>query len=1170
MRKTLKYLMLLLLLLLLLCSAAIYYLLYTTSGSQQAIRFLISNQQWPMTVQSIEGYLGGDLQIRGMQYTDQTMDVEVEQLTYQLDWSWWQRTVDVRQLNISGVRIKQSLDTENEGAVENRPSIELPLILKIQGLNVTDIHWQQADQQQHIKQLSGGLFWQGDALTVETLHIEHSQLQANLTGQMRLHEAWPLTVQANWQWSTDETPVSGELSGDSQLSGDLTVLKGHHQLVIDSPELNGELVVLTELTLAPEFSASIQLTAGDHLTWLQEDHPWRLTVEQAEASGTPAAFVYSVAAAVTHPDFPPGQLSLHGQGNQHGMHIKDLTLSSAGQNLQAMMELSWSPDVAITGQLGLIQFNPATWGWDQSADLSGQLMFAAEQVSDDWQLELNDLRMSGSFQNRDLELTGSGQWRAGDYQADDLSLTLGNNVLFINGQANRQTVDASLQFDWPDLSALDQSLSGGIEAELDLSGSFGQPAITGTFNGTEMKHNDLRLAGLNGTIEGVLQDSVQATLNVTELTAGDVQVEQLQASLTGWLDAHQLELTFSMDDILTRLNLSGAHDQASSDVLWQGVINEHQVTLADGRQVVMNQPMQISWGDVLTLSEACWTGVNAGQLCVRSDQISATGPLTGEITLQAFSTEPFSPFLPERLKLSGLLNGQAGYRLDDDQFWLQATMALNDGILRYQTAGDDWLEQRISQWQLSANTSQQVIDLKADVRLADDSFLHWQSNISRAAPGSSWMLDADMSGQINSPELIPALTAEVSEAKGVVLIEGQVTGPLLQPHINWQLSQPDGYLKLTRMGTRIEQSVMRIETRRSEQLIYDIGLTGSSQSDRKQGRFALHGSLIMQPQWRFSGQLSGEDFRVLNLPELTLDVSPQLQVEASQAEASISGELAIPYGHVVIKTLPPESVPNSRDLVVIRDEQPDEDETPYPVLLDIKARIEDRVELDVIGLTAGLSGNLNLRQGPAQQLTGYGDLKLLDGRYEVYGQSLAIETGELNFSGALDNPRLNVRASRQATTDAVKAGVKLGGMVNQLQSELYSEPPMQDVEKLAYIMTGQGLEGAGNLDSEALKQAAIVLGLNQSSPVFRQIQQQFGIDVLTVKRNGDQSESVIEAGKKINDDLYIAWNQGLFNRLGFWVLKYRINEYLNLQTTQGDDQSIELVYTRRSEPPREQ
>ena len=315
-------------------------------------------------------------------------------------------------------------------------------------------------------------------------------------------------------------------------------------------------------------------------------------------------------------------------------------------------------------------------------------------------------------------------------------------------------------------------------------------------------------------------------------------------------------------------------------------------------------------------------------------------------------------------------------------------------------------------------------------------------------------------------------------------------------------------------------------------------------------------------QWQYLGQINGDNFMVLNLPEAKFNITPALTIKADQQGTDIKGNLSIDSGHVIVKQLPPSSVSNSDDLEIHTTESVDS--AVYPFTMNVKASIKDPIKLDVIGLQAGLIGSLQLVKAQGKTLEGNGLLNLTDGSYEIYGQKLDINQGELTFTGPLDNPRLNVKASRTSVSGDVVAGVQLGGTVNNLQSNLYSEPNLSDIEKLSYIMSGRGIDNSGTLDGESLKQAAIVMGLNQSSPIFNQIQSQFGIDVLTLRESAVAADTVVEAGKKINDKLYVSYNQGLFNRLGFWMLKYRINEFLNLQTTQGEDQSIEIVYTRKA------
>jgi translocation and assembly module TamB len=448
--------------------------------------------------------------------------------------------------------------------------------------------------------------------------------------------------------------------------------------------------------------------------------------------------------------------------------------------------------------------------------------------------------------------------------------------------------------------------------------------------------------------------------------------------------------------------------------------------------------------------------------------------------------------------------------------------------------------------------------------MADQSHLLLEAKLDKAND-QDWLINSTVKGVFNNSQILTELSDEINQSEGQISIDGSVQGPLNQPNINLTLNQVDGFITLTRLGTVLEQLKLSITTQGIKQPIYQIQLSGNNLSSINQGHIASQGTmrLTSEQQWQYKGDITGENFMLLNLPEAKFNVSPKLSILADQQSTDIKGDLAIDYGHVVVKQLPASSIGNSADLQIHSAES--EKSVSYPISMNIRANIKQPIALDVIGLVAELTGSIQLIQTKEQSLAGTGVLNLNQGSYEIYGQKLDINEGELTFTGPLDNPRLKVKASRKSISGDVVAGVELGGTVNNLQSRLYSEPTLSDIEKLSYIMTGRGIENSGSLNGDQLKQAAIVMGLNQSSPIFSQIQSQFGIDVLTVKESAVAADTVVEAGKKINDKLYVSYNQGLFNRLGFWVLKYRINQFLNLQTTQGEDQSIELVYTRKAD-----
>ena len=83
------------------------------------------------------------------------------------------------------------------------------------------------------------------------------------------------------------------------------------------------------------------------------------------------------------------------------------------------------------------------------------------------------------------------------------------------------------------------------------------------------------------------------------------------------------------------------------------------------------------------------------------------------------------------------------------------------------------------------------------------------------------------------------------------------------------------------------------------------------------------------------------------------------------------------------------------------------------------------------------------------------------GTYAAYGQKLEISRGELVFSGAADNPRLDVLAVRP-NLDVV-VGVAVAGTAQQPRIRLVSEPEMAEMDKLA-----QSLHEAEELRDQAL------------------------------------------------------------------------------------------------------
>ena len=135
--------------------------------------------------------------------------------------------------------------------------------------------------------------------------------------------------------------------------------------------------------------------------------------------------------------------------------------------------------------------------------------------------------------------------------------------------------------------------------------------------------------------------------------------------------------------------------------------------------------------------------------------------------------------------------------------------------------------------------------------------------------------------------------------------------------------------------------------------------------------------------------------------------------------------------------------------------KPVEKETGRPLALSLQVNIDpskaNDVKLDAFGLTTDIQGSLSMEQMDAK-LTGNGDLNLVNGRYQAYGQDLIIRKGEILFSGPLDRPTLDIEAIRdpEKTADDVIAGIRVTGQAEQPDIEVFSNPTKEQSEALSY------------------------------------------------------------------------------------------------------------------------
>lgn len=265
-------------------------------------------------------------------------------------------------------------------------------------------------------------------------------------------------------------------------------------------------------------------------------------------------------------------------------------------------------------------------------------------------------------------------------------------------------------------------------------------------------------------------------------------------------------------------------------------------------------------------------------------------------------------------------------------------------------------------------------------------------------------------------------------------------------------------------------------------------------------------------------------FPLIQLPDQQLVVSGKITASESQKVSEIKGELVVDRMHLEI----PDPAPGpTADLQWIDDQLEPADKKRKPPLskVDINLTLNGDSEIYGRGMSLKPKGKLHLGGSLSQpRLTGI--LDIASGKIEFRSVKLDILPGSrVVFSGDPKRPSIYIRAARKIAD--VTAGVIIDGPVDQLNSQLFSEPVMSNAEIFSYIATGRPLASLGQDNvSDMVTAAEFILGPGtMMQEVQGRVQQMTGLDIFEL--SGDTSGGKIKAGRKISSEVIVTIEQSV-------------------------------------------
>ena len=1036
-----------------------------------------------------------------------------------------------------------------------------------------------------------------DTARIEQLVVETLEGRLSLEGEVAWADAVSWTLQASARGlqlgelvDAIEGPLSfdlasrGQLDGEGQLShetrlSDASVIAAGVALSDLLLEVAGgldhaEIAAFSARLLGGELSASGSARWGDGIGW------------KLSASGSgldPGAFAEAAAGRLGFRLESEGVLDDAG-ALAHTTRLEDLAGEVAGVGFEAMRLL-------VSGDLEQIRIDdfsgrvlgarlagegevrlgePLVWDVRLSLD-EADLGLLAEHVqptpsgsvgfdlSSRGELregapfgEVALARLRGSIEGEALagraQVTIAGE----TVQVSPAEINLGANRVMLSGQVT-PPFDLAFELGLPALEALPLLpqfglvLAGAVEGSGQIAGTPAAPRVDATLDARNIRLDDtLALARLDVRAE-LREERVEVSARLADLQVGDESVSEAELRATGTLRAHEARLDAVTGHGRVGLALDGG---VVGDSGWSGRLSALSLVDTLLGSWALESPATLSLaGADFSLGALCLAeSARLGRLCVNASR-SGDRPMRaraeGSLAL-AMARE----WMPPELELPGTLRFNADARIGE-RVEAEARVELADDVMLFSGLVDESISIEYRDVAVDVRVAGERMEARLGANLPRYGRLDGEVQATLAEQGP---LAGRVGFVMDDIGWIQAFVPEISDLEGRAQAELALGGTLDAPTPVGELRVEGVAVTVPMAGVSFAEGGL-VATIDENQMINATGRLAG----REQGELRIEGQgSASMPDWNVALRIDGDALSVMRTPEIELDVSPALRVQADSGSAVISGRVELPLVAVRVHTLPEGSVSESPDLVLAGTTEP---AAPgYAVRTDLTIVLGDRVSLEGMGFSTGLTGQIRVRGDETAPMAAFGEVDLRDGRYSAYGQNLAVDQGRLSFNGPLDDPGLDVRASR--TVGEYQAGLEIRGTLMNPRSQVFSIPALPESDALSLLLTGRLLSaGTTGADATLLVNALAGLGVAQGDEIMRDIGQTVGFDEFGLDTGNGFAGTQLTIGKRLNSRLLVRYAVGVFDGVGRFVTEYRINRFLDLEiisspVAQGGD----LIY----------
>lgn len=1035
------------------------------------------------------------------------------------------------------------------------PDVELPLQIEVVRLDVNDFELKQA-QPVIVHHLGLEAKAAQSKVSISTLELDMPEVEAHLTSEVTLQQDYPLQLELNA--TVKEQTAKGQRVSLSA-TGSVADLALHASLGgLAKADLNAQLQPLD-----PDLPFDVQLSDGDVQWPLHGQGDYFVQIDKLAANGSLKGYQVALNTAVQGKDLPDLDLALKGKGDLEQINLSKLTLNTLGGSVSGNVMANWKQPVNWAANLSLRDIQPGLQWPEAEGNLSGVLSTTGSLTdAGGWQVAVSKLDIDGIL--REYPLNVEGALNASDvegkgnlkFDTSGLVLSHGPNSVLAKGKLTDQwRMDLSL--DLPDLAKSVPELTGKAIGDVKLRGPLKETRVKLALDVDSIdwqQQATVKHLTLQGEVTPLPAPSGYLKLDVTGVAYQDYLIDDVALTFDGTEQSHQLTLDVVSNIVSTDLSVSGSIKN-KTDLVWQGALEQMTLSSQQG-EWKLNQPTALGFemaSKQVSVAAHCWLQADSS-LCLEKDiKVGENGEAS--LAIKQFDFEQVKSLLPKKTELTGVANAQLWAKWATDRApEVKVSLELPQGGVKQKS--DKPLTLGWETIRLNASLKQDKLEADWLVDISDNGDITGQVTIPNVV-----VEDKQIDGKLNlstfNLDFLAPLIGEYSQFKSNITTDLAFNGPLMQPKVQGQFLIDDVLLHGDISPLQVDSGQLEIDFNGYNAKLY-------SALNTPDGTLQLNGEAIWEDlaNWSTRLRVFADGLKVEVPPMAKLKVVPDMTISASPKQAKIDGNISLPWGRIVVEELPPSAIGISQDQVILNaDLQPESSlaEIPFDVETNINISIGDDFQLMAFGLEGGLSGQLNVAQrdkGPFVT----GEVNIVDGAYQSFGQDLIIKEGKILMNGPVDQPYVQITAIRNPdnTQDDVTAGVKVSGPATEPTVTIFSDPAMSQANALSYLLRGRDIDGesGGNTMTTTL----IGLSLAKTGRVVGEIGEAFGVQDLELDTAGSGDDSQVTVSGYVLPGLQVKYGVGIFDSVGEFTVRYRLMTDLYVEAVTGLSSAVDLLY----------